>query len=137
MAGDTFDQSGVVVSSSALMPHPGVEAGHRCGLREQATVDVRERLQVVVEGCGPLILRGVEDFEELRDQWADVGAVRAGAVTEVVLERFRFEDAGVVREVTEHEPHQEKLEPVPDVPRVVERLLVETGHTLGRVTVDR
>ena len=118
------------------MAHAGVKVRHRRRLREQPAVDIRERFQIVVERVRPFRLGSVEDFEELGDARAHIRAVRAGAVSEVVLERLRLKDARVVCEVAEHEADEEQLESVPDVTGVIQRL-VQTSHALRGVAVNR
>ena len=85
----------------------GVEGGDAGADAEEVSVDVREPGQVLVEqGRAPVGGR-VEDLAEVVELGADVGAVGAGAVLDVVKEdAARLEDPGVVREQAEDEADQ-------------------------------
>ena len=75
-------------------------------LFEQVSVDIRESSQIRIQRRRPLIVRRVQDLEDLRDAPSEVGTVFAGAMFDQVGERIaRLEDTGVVGEQAKHEPH--------------------------------
>src|SRR5699024_10931534 len=95
--------------------HVGIEDGGADGLLEEAAVDVGEGAEVGIEPGLAALVGGVENLEELHEQWAGVGAVGAGAVADETREGIFLEDAGVVGEEAEHEAGKEELEVASEV----------------------
>ncbi len=56
---------------------------------EQSTVDVGELGEVLVKNHSALILRSLEHFEQLRQPWAETGAVFAGPRLNEIEEKSR------------------------------------------------
>ena len=67
---------------------------------------------------------------------SEVGAVLAGAVLDEQLESVRLEDAGVVGEEAEEDPHQETLQLVAGITAGFKGI-VESAHDVDGLEVDR
>ena len=100
---------------------------------EQVSVDVGKPRQILVEGCGALVLRHVEHLEQLREPRPEIGPVLAGAgLDEIEEDVARLEHPSVVREHAEHHPHEEPFQIVPPVPRVRESIVQPPDQLEGR-----
>ena len=84
-------------------------------LVEQIAIDVRERGERFVEICLALFRRGVEDFKEPGELFAQVRAVRSGAIFEEKMERFALENAGVLGEQAEEDADKKAFQVVAGV----------------------
>ena len=88
------------------------------------------------------LFRRIEDLEQLRQYRPDVGAVLARAgLQEIEQDVARLEDTRVVGEQAEDDPHQESLQIVAPVSRVIERIVQPSyqfrGLDVGRVLVAK
>ena len=101
----------------ALLIAPGEQRGRaaheqRQGFLEQPAVDVGQFGQLLVQGALAFLDRGVQYLKQAPDPQAQVGAVGRGALRDQVVEGLAREDAGVVGEQAEQQPHQQQLQRV-------------------------
>ena len=104
---------------------------------EEFAVDIGKPRQVLIEGCGALVLRRVEHLEQLREPRPEIRPVLAGArLDEVEEDIARLEYPGIVGEHAEHHPHEGTFQIVAPVSSIGERI-VQTPDQLGRFDVSR
>ena len=116
--------------------HLRVEIGQRQEFLEQLAVDVGQLGQLLVQRVLAALRRGIEHLEDAPDPHAEVGTVFAGALGDEVVEALAREDAGVVGEQAEQQPHQQQFQRVAIKPGGLERI-VQLAHALGGLHVDR
>ena len=110
--------------SVGVAAHGRVECRNTQRPVEQLAVGVGEPREVFVVRSLALGLRRVQHLEQLRQPQAESGPVFAGPrLEEIEEDAARFEDAGMVREQAEHDPHQEPLQVVTPVVRFVKRVM--------------
>ena len=115
--------------------HRRVEGGNAQRPLEQRAVDIGEPGKVLVERLLAPGLGRVENLEQLRQPEPEVGAVLARARLDQVQEDVaRLEDARVVGEQAEHDPHQEALQVVAPVARR-RQCVVQPPDQLGGLDV--
>ena len=136
IAGEIAVQSNYPASSKGSA-HLGIEVRDADGSVEQVAVHVREPRKVLVELRLPPVGRRVEHLEQAHQPRAEVGAIGGRALFDEVQEDVaRLEDARVVGEQAEHDPHQEQLQVVTVVAGRLQRVVLPRDQ-LGRLDVDR
>ena len=95
--------------------HLRVERGQGQGFLEQLAVDVGKLRELFVQRLLAALGGRVQYLEHLPDPQAQVTSVHGGALGDEFVEGLAREDAGVVGEQAEQQPHQQQLQRMVDV----------------------